>query len=301
MNNLPSVSVVIPVLNGAHTVGDTLSALTNQAAYPGETEIIVVDNGSSDGTAEVVRNFPVTLLCEPKRGPSAARNRGLNAARGEVVAYLDADTLPTRRWLAEIVTPFLDPKIFLVAGRLISYRPETTAEKFYARFYLDREEQDAQAAQFPFAPSANMAVRRQAALAIGGWDEDFRVAQDMELSYRLVTEFKTTIHYQRNALVFLRTRATNEDLNRQAFKYGQGRAKLWMRYPAVARWNTLRALGIASRLAVIGIWPLVASAAKAVGRASPEDVVFARYYRAWNWWSWRGFASMMRHQEWRLD
>lgn len=301
MNNLPAVSVVIPVLNGADTIGDTLSGLMSQAERPRETEIIVVDNGSSDGTAAVVKNFPVTLLCEPKRGPSAARNRGLYAARGEVIAYLDADTLPTRRWLAEIAAPFVDPAIVLVAGRLMGYRPETTAEKFYALFYVDREQEDAHAVSFPFAPSANMAVRRAAALAIGGWDEDFRVAQDMELSYRLVNEFKTPIHYQPRALVFLRTRATDAQLNRQAFKYGQGRAKLWMRYPAVARWNALRAIRILSGLAVIGVWPLAASAAKMAGRASDEDVVFAKYYRSWNWWSWRGFASMVRHKEWRLD
>lgn len=301
MSALPSVSVVIPVLNGAGTIGDTLSGLMNQMECPCESEILVVDNGSSDDTSAVVKNFPVTHLYELKRGPSAARNRGLHAARGEVVAYLDADTLPTRRWLTEIVKPFRDPEVLLVAGRLMGYRPETPAEKFYARFYVDREQRDAHAETFPFAPSANMAVRRATALAIGGWDEDFRVAQDMELSYRLVSYFKTTIYYQRSALVFLRTRATIDELNRQAFKYGQGRAKLWMRYPAVARWNAPRAVGILSRLAVIGIWPLVAGAAKRAGRASAEDVVYAKYYRSWNWWSWRGFASMMRHKEWRLE
>jgi len=301
VTNLPSVSVIIPVLNGASTIGDTLAGLTHQLASPCDTEIIVVDNGSSDGTPDLVQKFPVTLLGEPKRGPSAARNRGLYAARGEIIAYLDADTLPTRRWLVEIVSPFLDPEIHLVAGRLMGYRPETPAEKFYSRFYVDREQKDASATHFPFAPSANMAVRRSAALAIGGWDEEFRVAQDMEFSYRLLREFKTNIHYQPSALVFLRTRPTDSDLYRQAFKYGQGRAKLWMRYPDVARWNAIRAIGIASRLAIIGMWPLVASAAKTAGRASEEDVLFAKYYRSWNYWSWRGFATMLHHNEWRLD
>lgn len=301
MSTPASVSVVIPVLNGANTIGDTLAGLMNQVQPPCETEIIVVDNGSTDATVSVVRNFPVTLLCEAKRGPSAARNRGLYAARGEVIAYLDADTLPTRRWLVEIVSPFRNPEILLAAGRLVGYRPRTPAEKFYARFYVDREQRDAHAEGFPFAPSANMAVRRSAAVAIGGWDEEFRVAQDMELSYRLLNEFKTTIHYQRSALVFLRTRSTLAELNRQAYKYGQGRAKLWMRYPAVAPWNAARAVGILGRLTVIGMWPLVARAAKIAGRATQEDVVQARYYRSWNWWSWRGFASMMRHKEWQLD
>ena len=99
----------------------------------------------------------------------------------------------------------------------------------------------------------------------------------------------------------LRTRATRAELNRQAFKYGQGRAKLWLRYPEAAKWNAWRALRIMCGLAAIGVWPLVAGAAKIAGRASAEDVLFAGYYRAWNWWSWRGFARMMRHKEWQLE
>ena len=98
MKELPSVSVVIPVLNGGETIGDTLAGLMQQVRCPRETEIIVVDNGSKDQTRAVVEKFPITLLTEPKRGPSAARNRGLYTAQGDIVAHLDADTMPTRRW-----------------------------------------------------------------------------------------------------------------------------------------------------------------------------------------------------------
>lgn len=298
---LPSTSVVIPVLNGAHTIGDTLAGLMNQAASPPEIEIIVVDNGSTDGTTAVVQKFPVMLLCEPKPGPSAARNRGLRQVRGEVVAFLDADTLPTRHWLAEIAAPFADPEILLVAGRLIGYRPQTTAEKYYAHYFLDQTARHAQLASFPFAASGNMAVRRNVVTALGGWDEEFRVGEDIDLAQRLLRKFNTHIHAAPAALVFLRIRADREALNRQAFKYGQGGARLWMRYPEVAEWNALHLLRVVGGLALISTYPVAVRMAQVAGRASDEDIAMAQYHRSWSWWYWRGFYSMLRTHEWRLD
>ena len=100
-----TASVVVPVLNGEDTIGDLLIALTHQRGVSGNVEFIIVDNGSTDNTKEIVGAYEVMLLHEPKPGPSAARNRGLYHASGEIVAYLDADTIPTRRWLAENYRP----------------------------------------------------------------------------------------------------------------------------------------------------------------------------------------------------
>lgn len=295
----PSVSVVIPVLNGARTIGDTLTGLMNQAPYPGDVEILAVDNGSTDGTPAIVRSFPVALLAEAKLGPSAARNRGLQAAQGDIVAYLDADALPARTWLREITASFTDPDVLLVAGRLLPLRPATPAERYYARAFLDRGPENAALRDFPFAAAANMAVRRSVAQAIGGWDEDFLAAQDVEFSYRLLQHFATTIHSQPGAVAFLQNHTTEEALVRQAFKYGQGRARLWLRYPEVAPMSPARWLHIFAGLAKIGMWPLVARLLRLAGRAGDDDVELAACHRAWTIAYWRGFLSMWRHREWR--
>src|SRR5271170_322403 len=117
-----SVTVILPVLNGAATIGDTLAALCSQAGAPKQMEVLVIDNGSTDGTVEIVRKFPVTLLHEPMRGPSRARNCGLKAAKGEILVCLDADTLPTRRWLRELIRPFEDAGAVLVGGEILSFQ-----------------------------------------------------------------------------------------------------------------------------------------------------------------------------------
>jgi glycosyltransferase involved in cell wall biosynthesis len=299
MSGVPLVSIVIPVLDGGATIGDTLTGLLNQAPRSVTAEILVVDNGSTDDTRAIVERFPVALLTEPTRGPAAARNRGLRAARGAIVAHLDADTLPTHRWLAEIAAPFADPAVTQVAGRMLGYRPSTPVERYYARRFLDREEENARAEGFPFAAAGNMAVRREAALAVGGWDEGFRVGQDVDLSYRLLRRFAAPIHYQAGAVVFVRTSRTMAELRGRAFKYGQGRARLWVRHRDAAGWGPRRALRVAAGLTVSAVWPSLLRGARWARCATDEDVRAAEFHRAWTWSLWRGFASMARYGEWR--
>lgn len=162
----PSVSVIVPALNRASTIRDMLSALANQASPPKGAEIIIVDGGSTDGTREIALEFDVTLLEERRPGPGAARNLGLRHANGEIIAHLDTDTIPTRQWLSELVRPFEDPNVYLVGGRILDYRPETPAERYIAAQGLHDPKNNLFREIFPFVPSINMAVRREAAL---GW------------------------------------------------------------------------------------------------------------------------------------
>lgn len=94
MNGPVTATVVVPVLNGEETLGDLLVALKGQAGLRSSLEIIVVDNGSTDRSAEIAAAHGVKLLRQPISGPSAARNLGLAHARAELVLCADADTVP---------------------------------------------------------------------------------------------------------------------------------------------------------------------------------------------------------------
>src|SRR3954447_25924434 len=104
MAALPAVSVVVPVRDGARVIGECLDALMAQRGAP-PYEVLVVDNGSTDTTAAAVRAHPSAprLLRERRPVSYAARNAGITAATGSILALTDADCTPAATWLAEAV------------------------------------------------------------------------------------------------------------------------------------------------------------------------------------------------------
>jgi len=294
MSRMPSVSVILPVFNGAATIADTLRALLTQADPPQPLEIVVVDNGSTDATRDIVSSHSVTLLEEATRGPSAARNCGLRYASGEVIAHLDADTLPTRRWLAELVAPFADAQVHIAGGHTITFRPTTPAQRYMSRSQVHDGEASARHPVMPFVASLNMAVRRQSALAIGGWAEDMLTAEDVDFCHRILQAFPSRIAYQPNALLFHRDRTTDEALVRQAWGYGQGAAQLYRRYPHDLPWGARQWWALAYKLSQRVFTYAGTRIREPFGFTAAEDVEFALYDWRWTWWYWRGFVHRYR-------
>jgi len=290
------VSVVVPVLDGEATIGEMLAALQAQSLPRAAFEVIVVDNGSRDGTREIVSRFGVRLLEEARQGPSAARNRGLGAAAAEIVAHLDADTLPSRTWLAELVAPFADPGVVLVGGRTLSFRPETSAERYIEACGHYAPGSNVLRTEFPFVPSLNMAVRRALALEIGGFAESLRTAEDVDFSYRLLRHTGASITYQPRAVLFHRNRRDDAGLRRQAWSYGYGAAQMYRRYPEELRWDLAKSLRLAQVLLARTAMPVVGRLQHALGLTSSDAVEFADYHRLWTWSWWAGFLAGYRRE-----
>jgi glycosyltransferase involved in cell wall biosynthesis len=111
------VSVVVPFYNAERSIEDCIAALRAQTLAPPCYEIIMVDNNSTDGSVDLVRKYPdVRLLSEKKQGSYAARNRGVAAARGAIVAFTDADCVPSREWLENIRAAMASPSVQLIQG-----------------------------------------------------------------------------------------------------------------------------------------------------------------------------------------
>jgi len=294
-----AVSVVVPVLNGADTIRDLLTALAHQTGAPRDAAVIVVDNGSTDATADVVAQFPVTYLQEPTPGPSAARNRGLAHARGDVVVFVDADTVPTRRWLAEMTAPFADPALLVVGGHAVDFRATTPAQRFMAQLGARRLEHDFFRAHVPYVAAESMAVRRAALLTVGGWDETLRTAEDLDVCVRLVRRYGCAVVRQPGALLFTRRRRTFEALLDQAWNYGQGLAQVQRRYPDIIPLGARRWLRLGWTLAVRRSTAAGLRLGQRLGLASAEQAEFARRHWDWSKSFWGGFVSMLRHRTWR--
>jgi GT2 family glycosyltransferase len=115
----PLVSIIVPVRNGGKTIGQLLDALQKQD-YPGDkTQIIIIDNGSRDNTAQIVKKYPVVLEQENGKISSyAARNKGLSVAGGEIIAFTDADCIPESGWVSGGVREMCKQNADAAGGRI---------------------------------------------------------------------------------------------------------------------------------------------------------------------------------------
>lgn len=181
-----SISVVVPAYNAAATLPETLSALAAQTSDKSLLEVLVVDDGSTDATADVAAAHGARVIRQENRGPAAARNAGAAAATGDILVFTDADCTPLPDFLEQLARPFADPAVAGVQG---AYRTRQTGR--VARFaQLEFEDRYLYAARFPsldLVATYAAAFRREVFLAAGGFDTSFPVAdnEDTEFSYRL--------------------------------------------------------------------------------------------------------------------
>jgi len=128
------VSVIIPCYNEQDSLPRCLEALTSQSIKP--YEVIVVDNNSTDKTAELARSFGAKVIKEKSQGVIAARNSGMNAAKGDILARIDADTAVTADWVEELLRSFSDNEVVAVSGTGDFYDlPFTSGSRAFRNFF----------------------------------------------------------------------------------------------------------------------------------------------------------------------
>jgi glycosyltransferase involved in cell wall biosynthesis len=272
----PAVSVVIPVLNGERTIGDCLTSLLRNDYPPDRREILVVDNGSVDATAEVIERFPVRYLREPRRGAARARNRGIEASSGEIIAFTDADCVASTGWLRELVKGFDGRGVGGVAGEILPYPPRTSAERYAARIRHLSPERYLRRPIFPFAVTANLAFRRDVFDAVGLMDPGSpRGGESTDFCTRFFRGTGLQLGLASRAIVLHRHRANARDLLRQQWSYGRGHAFLYIKYRDEIPWGWRQTASVYADLLRTASGLGGAAAAYAIGRASRADLEFA--------------------------
>ena len=183
----PLISVVIPAYNAAETLEPCLEAVESQTLARGHYEVIVVDDGSADATAEIARRHEsVVLLSQPHKGVAAARNLGARRTRGAIVLFTDADCVPSPDWIEAMSAPFSDGEVMGVGG-VIRTHQRGLVPRFIQLEFDDRFEKLAKHPSIDFITTATAGFRRDPFLESGGFREDLLGAEDAELSFRLAS------------------------------------------------------------------------------------------------------------------
>jgi glycosyltransferase involved in cell wall biosynthesis len=194
----PYFTIIVPTYNRLGRLRHVITALEQQA-YPSDAyEVIVISDGSTDGTDEYLEGLRSTMRLrwfpQANRGPAAARNAGIQKAGGEFIVFIDDDVVPEPQLLGEharshheagqdvvVLGPLLTPEGFEMAP-WVRWEQEMLMKQYRA---LLRGDWPATARQFY---TGNASLRRSHILAAGGFDESFRRAEDVELAYRLANK-----------------------------------------------------------------------------------------------------------------
>jgi glycosyltransferase involved in cell wall biosynthesis len=240
----PPISVLIATRNRARLLETTLLSLCRLSLCHSQWEVIVVDNGSQDGTSSILSNFlnclPLTVLYEPTQGKCCALNRAIRVARGGILAFTDDDVKVSSAWLSEIYrasSQWVNDKIF--CGPICPIYPlgtpswlqeEPYASLAYGRFVLSAPEGPIRGLPFGanFAVRANALKGLQFSEELGPKGINYRIGGETELLRRLVTQGLRVIYIPSCAVRHIvgAHQTKSSWLLKRSFCYGRGRQYL---------------------------------------------------------------------------
>jgi glycosyltransferase involved in cell wall biosynthesis len=258
VDDWPFVSIIVPVYNGSRTVDALLISLLALDYPTARREILVVDNKSTDDTRERIKRYPVTLLEETEIQSSyAARNRGIEAAKGEILAFTDADCVVEPTWLKRLLANHEEPRWGGFAGNIVTYPPANLIE----RYCVHEKMFDLSSLQKPYfqahgrgerlcsqvpaldyrshillpaslinPPTANVAYRRIVFEEIGYFDQRMTSGGDLDLAWRLQIQTDWQIAIVPDAIIYHKHRTNLRGLASLYRNRGIGCATLALKY-----------------------------------------------------------------------
>jgi glycosyltransferase involved in cell wall biosynthesis len=178
-----SVSVIVPARNEAKLLGHCIERLRESLdSWGGEGEIVVIDNGSTDGTADIARERGCIVHCEDRATVAKLRNIGARLANGKILAFVDADCLVDRRWVSVCLRGFEDQSVGAVGTPAV---PDPVSRTWVEHAWNALMPASNRPDFVEWLGTSNLMVRRDVFDAIGGFSEDLVTGEDVEFCYRL--------------------------------------------------------------------------------------------------------------------
>ena len=240
----PKVTVIVPVYNNESGLEALLNALLDQSYPPQLFEIIIIDNGSGDKTLEIAKSFEanntdrIKVLIEDRiQGSYAARNKGLAAAQGDIIAMTDSDCIPVKQWLEEGVRALDAQNAHLAGGQVTFFMSSKaqpaemydTIKNLQMKYYVEVKGS---------APTANLFARRSVFDAIGEFDARMKSGGDSKWTQQATREGFCLI-YAPEAEVYHPARKMDELLKKH-YRVGGGVLSAW-KFQGLSRWGIWKA------------------------------------------------------------
>lgn len=288
----PSITVTVCSYNGSATIRECLEGILN-LEYP-NYNVLVVDDGSKDGLAEIVKEYPVKLISTPNCGLSAARNTGMNHATGEIIAYIDDDAYPDPHWLHYLAYGYLNTEHACIGGPNIApydskFISTCVANAPGGPVHVLETDEIAE-----HVPGCNMSFRRKDLLNIGGFDPVFRSAgDDVDVCWRIQKSGKT-IGFHPSAVVWHHRRNSFKAYWKQQQGYGKAEALLEAKWPE--KYNSLGHYSWSGRIYGNGFTMPIKTKKDKIFHGSWGTALFQSVYQAQG--SYLNFIPLM--PEWYL-
>ena len=213
------ISVVVPAYNAEYSIPDCIDSLLAQTLDERRYRIIAIDNHSKDNTLNVLDRFGdrISILSEAKRGPSAARNRGILSTNSEIVAFIDADCVADSTWLANLISPLSNNEVGMVGGRILAKSSHEPIRRFGEKIH--DHQKAIEISKPPYVISMNSAIRRQVVIEAGLFDTAFLRGEDVDLSWRVIAK-GYSLCYQQNAIVYHDNESNLSGLLKEGCQHG---------------------------------------------------------------------------------
>jgi mycofactocin system glycosyltransferase len=231
----PHISVIIPTRDRRAELAECLGSVVAQDYPEDKVEIIVVDDGSRDGTAELVSRFPCRLLTNRQSlGQSYCRNLGAKEAHGDILAFLDSDCVAENGWLRNLIAYFTWERVGLVGGFVDGYFVQSALDRYekvcsslnMGRYVLYGSQDDSTM----YVPTCNMLVRSRTYHESGGITEYMHVGEDVDLCWR-VREMGQEVFYIPAGAVKHKHRSNLAGMLLRKAQYGTSEALLYKLHP----------------------------------------------------------------------
>jgi glycosyltransferase involved in cell wall biosynthesis len=223
-----NLSVVIPVYNGETDLPDLIECLRSQTYPADQVEYLLVDNNSRDNSVSIVQELATSTAINIRslsenniQSSYAARNAGIRVATSDIIAFTDMDCRPEPQWLEQLIKPFSNHNIGLVAGEIIALPSHNLLEK-----YADKQETLSQKhtlnnSFLPYGQTANLAIRRVIFEQVGLFRPYLTTGGDADMCWRIQQQTNYQLELASQAIVKHRHRSSLKALKSQWRRYGE--------------------------------------------------------------------------------